>query len=109
MEIPKVVKIDKNNKFIYVALEINKNLYHDRTVYTPGEQPPIDNSNVAIVAYSWTHGVRMWVTVVGDENLADSFADMDIYGGYLYVVVNSFSTKYSANASQTDINYYRLR
>jgi hypothetical protein len=37
MEIPKLVKIDQNNKFIYVALEINKNKYHDRTVYSPGE------------------------------------------------------------------------
>jgi hypothetical protein len=51
----------------------------------------------------------MWVTVVGDEYLADSFVDMEIYGGYLYTVVNSFSTKYSTNASQTDINYYRIR
>jgi hypothetical protein len=51
----------------------------------------------------------MWVTVVGDVNLVDTFVDMDVYGGFLYVIVNSFSTKYSANASQTDINYYRMR
>lgn len=109
MEIPKLVKVDLNNKFIYVALEINKNSYHDRTVYAPGVKPPIDNSNIAIVAYSWTHGVRMWVTVIGDVNLVDTFADMEVYEGFLYVVVNSFSTKYSTNASQTDINYYRMR
>ena len=109
MELPKQVKIDTKNKLIYVAVEINKNKYHGRTVYAPGELPPIDNSNVAMVAYSWTHGVRLWVTVLGDKKLGDSFADMDCYGGYLYVIVNSFSTKYSTNASQTDINYYKLR
>jgi hypothetical protein len=56
---------------IYVALDINKNKYHNRTVYSPGSLPPNDNSNVAIVGYSWTHGVRMWVTVVGDDTLTD--------------------------------------
>ena len=109
MEIPKKVKIDPLNKMIYVALEINKNKYNNRTVYLPGELPPIDNSNVAIVGYSWTHGVKTWVTVVGDEIFGDSFADMACFGNYLYVTVNSFSTQYSTNSSQTDINYYRLR
>lgn len=31
------------------------------------------------------------------------------FGNYLYVFLNSFSTKYSTNTTQTDIYYYRLR
>ena len=76
MEIPKQTKVDANNQQIYVAIEINKNLYHNRTVYSPGALPPQDNSNIAIVAYSWTFGVRLWVTVVGDPVYIDSFASM---------------------------------
>lgn len=77
---------------VYIAVEINKNKYHDRTVYQPGDRPGLDNSNVAIVGYSWTHGVRTWTTVLGDNTYQDSYADMEIYGGFLYVTLNSFST-----------------
>jgi hypothetical protein len=34
---------------------------------------------------------------------------MDVFNGFVYVIVNSFSTFYSSNSSQTDINYYKMR
>jgi len=34
---------------------------------------------------------------------------MKAWGNNLYVILNSFSTEYSTNSSQTDIYYYRLR
>jgi hypothetical protein len=99
MEIPRAIRVDENYKLIYVAIEINKNKYHNRTVYSPGELPGLDNANVAIVAYSWTHGVRQWVTVVGDKQYQDVFGDMEVHDGYLYAVTNSFTTKYTTNSS----------
>lgn len=33
MEIPRRVRVDIDNQRIYIAIEINKNKYHDRTVY----------------------------------------------------------------------------
>ena len=77
MENPKLVRVDKNNQMIYIALEINKNIYHGSTVYQPGNSPGSDNANVAIVGYSWTHGVRLWVTVLGDATWPDTFGDME--------------------------------
>jgi hypothetical protein len=58
MEIPREVKVDLANQQIYISIEINKNKYLDRTVYSPGEDPGLDNSNIAIIAYKWTHGIR---------------------------------------------------
>jgi hypothetical protein len=52
---------------IYIAVEINKNWYNNKTVYAPGALPAEDNANIAIIAFSWTHGVRMWTTVIGNE------------------------------------------
>lgn len=69
----------------------------------------MDNANVAIHGYSWTHGVREWTTLIGNENFTDSFGRMKNHGNYLYVFLNSFSIKYSTNTSQTDIYYYRMR
>lgn len=39
MEIPRAVRVDLDNERIYLAVEINKNKYHDRTVYEPGALP----------------------------------------------------------------------
>lgn len=33
MEQPRGVKVDPDNEMIYLAVEINKNKYHERTVY----------------------------------------------------------------------------
>lgn len=72
-------------------------------------QPGTDNSNVAIVCYSWTHGIREWVTVVGNDVFSDVFVDLQYWANNVYVVVNSVTLAYSQNASQTDINYFKLR
>ena len=77
MEVPRKVYMDTENRRVYLAIEINKNKYHDRTVYQPGAQPGLDNSNVAIICYSWTHGVREWVTLVGSEIYSDVFVDLE--------------------------------
>ena len=56
---------------MYLAVEINKNEYHGRTVYAPGEDPGIDNSNIAVIAYEWRYAVREWITVCGNEKFLD--------------------------------------
>ncbi|CDW88139.1 neurohypophysial n-terminal domain containing protein [Stylonychia lemnae] len=109
MESVRGVKVDLDNQIIYLAVEINKQKYFGRTVYQPGNLPGEDNANVAIHGYSWTHGVREWTTVIGNENYTDSFGRMANFGNSLFVFLNSYSTKYSTNTSQTDIYYYRLR
>jgi hypothetical protein len=68
------VNIDFSNEMVYLAVEINRNKYHDSTVYSPNSKPSMDNSNIAIIGYSWTHAVRLWTTVVGNENYADLFS-----------------------------------
>jgi hypothetical protein len=108
MEAARGVKVDLDNKMIYLAVEINKQKYHGRTVYSPGASPGEDNSNVAIHGYSWQHGVRVWTTVIGNVNFTDKFSRMDHWGNYLYVFLNSFSTEYSTT-SNYDIYYYRIR
>lgn len=108
MEATSGVKIDTDNDMIYLAVEINKNKYHGSTVYQPGGNPGVDNANVAIHGYSWTHGVRLWTTVLGNENFTDQFSRMQSWGNNLFVLLNSFSTEYSST-SNTDIYYYRLR
>lgn len=65
------VRIDLDNNMIYLAVEINKQKYHGSTVYPPGGNPGQDNANVAIHGYSWSHGVRIWTTVIGNENFTD--------------------------------------
>ncbi len=108
MEMARGVHIDPTNDMMYAAVEINKNKYHNRTVYEPGAKPPEENANIAIIGFArW--GIREWITVCGNEEFLDEFADMRAHGNYLYVLVNSFSTSYSTNSSQTDIYYYRLR
>ena len=101
--------VDIDNKRLYVAIEINKNLYNNRTVYAPGDLPPSDNSNVAIVSYTWDYGVREWVTILGDKQYSDYFSAFEVYGNNVYVVLNSYTTTYNTVASYTDIYYYRLR
>lgn len=39
----------------------------------------------------------------------DYVADLECYGNNVYAILNSFSTTYSTNSSQTDIYYYRMR
>eukprot|EP00347_Sterkiella_histriomuscorum_P007679 403347989 len=109
MEIPRTVRVDIDNSRIYLGIEINKNKYHGRTVYQPGALPGDDNSNVAIIGYSWNYGTRLWTTVIGNEQYMDTIADIECYGNNIYVVLNSFSTQFTTNSSQTDIYYYRLR
>ena len=92
MESSRGVTVDFENEMVYIAVEINKQEYHGRTVYTPGTLPGSDNSNIAINAYSWRHGVRTWTTVIGNANFIDSFARMKSFGNNLYVFLNSFST-----------------
>lgn len=108
MEAARGVKVDLDNDMIYLAVEINKQKYHGRTVYQPGDSPGEDNSNVAIHGYSWVHGVRIWTTVIGNVNFTDKFSRMEHWGNYLYVFLNSFSTEYSTT-SNYDIYYYRIR
>jgi len=109
MEIPRKVYVDVENRRLYLVVEVNKNSYNLRTVYAPGAQPGVDNSNVAIICYEWTHAVRLWTTLVGSPVYSDNFADLDQYGNEIFVVVNSVTLMYSDNANQKDINYYRLR
>lgn len=99
MEQPKGIKVDIDNDKLYLAVTINKNKYHNRTVYAPGSAPGLDNENIAIICYSWTHAVRLWTTVVGNPLYPDSFAAMEPYGNYIYVYLNSHSTQYSTNSS----------
>jgi hypothetical protein len=108
MEAARGVKVDLDNNMIYLAVEINKQKYHGRTVYNPGDAPGEDNSNVAIHGYSWQHGVRTWTTVIGNVNFTDKFSRMEHWGNYLYVFLNSFSTEYSTT-SNYDIYYYKIR
>lgn len=77
MEIPKGIRVDVDNQRIYLAIEINKNKYHDRTVYAPGALPGPDNSNVAVIGYAWSYATRLWVTLVGNPTLMDKFANID--------------------------------
>ena len=77
MEIPRKVIMDVENRRVYLAIEINKNRYHGMTVYAPGASPGIDNSNVAIICYQWTHGIREWITLLGSEIYSDVFVDLD--------------------------------
>ena len=71
MEAARGVLVNFDNNMIYLSVEINKNKYFGRTVYTPGDNPGVDNSNIAIHGYSWTHGVRIWTTVLGNVNFTD--------------------------------------
>ena len=109
MEQVKGVKVDVEQEKVFLAVEINKNKYHGRTVYAPGAEPGIDNSNVAIMAYSWRFATREWITVCGNEKYLDKYGEMVSWGNFIYVFINSFSTEYSTNATQTDIYYYRMR
>jgi hypothetical protein len=99
MEIPKKVFMDVENRRVYLAIEVNKNRYHDQTVYAPGAQPGIDNSNVAIVCYQWTHGIRQWITLLGSEIYSDVFVALQQYENDVYVVANVVTSLYSTNSS----------
>ena len=67
MEQVKGVRVDIDNEMIYLAVEINKNQYHGMTVFEPGTLPDPDNSNIAIIGYSWDFAIRTWVVVTGNE------------------------------------------
>jgi hypothetical protein len=92
METARGVEIDLDNRMVYIAVQINKQEYHNRTVYKPGKEPGEDNPNIAIVGYNWNHGVRIWTTVIGNENLTDTFGKFQSWGNYLYVFLNTYST-----------------
>lgn len=51
MEAARGIKIDLDNKMVYVALEINKQKYNERTVYKPGTPPGEDNGNLNLLHY----------------------------------------------------------
>ena len=72
------VKVDLANEMMYLAVEINTNVYNNMTVYAPGELPYNDNANIAILGFSWTFGVRTWTAVIGNEEYTDMFACMAV-------------------------------
>jgi hypothetical protein len=99
MEQVKGVRVDIDSEMLYVSVEINKNTYHGMTVFEPGSKPEPDNSNIAIIGYTWSFGVRLWVVVGGNEKFQDKFVNMEPWGSHLYVTLNSYSTEYSTNSS----------
>ena len=76
MEIPRKIFMDVENRRVYLAIEVNKNRYNEMTVYAPGAQPGVDNSNVAIICYDWTHGTRRWISMLGSSIYSDVFVDL---------------------------------
>lgn len=108
-ELPKAVYIDVDNSRIYVVVDINTNRYYDRSVYAPGEAPTSDNPNIAIFAFSFDFGTRLWVTVLGDSSNIDYFSGLSMYNGHLYVALTSHTDVYSSDESQSDIIYTKLR
>ena len=69
------------------------------TVYSPGAEPGIDNSNVAIICYEWTHGTRLWVSLLGSDIYSDVFVDLTQYANDIFIVINSVTSQYSSNSS----------
>ena len=67
MEIPRKIYMDVENRRVYLAIEVNKNRYNEMT----GAQPGVDNSNVAIICYEWTHGTRRWISMLGSSIYSD--------------------------------------
>ena len=108
-EIAKTVYIDIENDRIYAVIDINTNKYYERTVYEPGEDPGYDNPNIAIMAFSFDFGTRLWVTVIGDSTNIDYFSGLSMYNGHLHIALTSHTDTFSADETQTDIIYTKIR
>lgn len=103
------VYVDIANERIYAVVDININRYYERTVYAPGEDPGQDNPNIAIMAFSFHYGTRLWVTIIGDSSNIDYFSGLSIYSGHLHVALTSHTDNFSPDESQTDIIYTKIR
>ena len=103
------VYVDLENERIYTVVDINSNIYHERTVYEPGSMSQGMNPNIAIVAMSFEFGTRLWVTLLGDPENIDYFSGLSIFNNHLYVALTSHTSTYSNNETQTDIIYTKLR
>ena len=60
-------------------------------MYEAGEQSRQNNPNIAVLAYSFSHVVRKWVTLVGDPQYTDYFRGVRVWGNDLYVLTTSYS------------------
>jgi hypothetical protein len=105
----KSVYIDVVNERIYAVVDINVNKIYERTIYAPGEDPGYDNPNIAIYAFSFHFGDRLWVTIIGDSSNTDYFSGLSIYAGHLHIALTSHTDTYSSDESQTDIIYTKIR
>lgn len=108
-EYAKSVYVDVVNDRIYAIVDVNTNKYYERTVYEPGEEPGLPNPNIAIFAFSFDFGTRLWVSVIGDSTNIDVFSGLSIYNGHLHVALTSHTDQYSTDESQTDIIYTKIR
>lgn len=108
-EYAKSVYIDLEHDRIYAVVDINTNKYYERTVYEPGEEPGHPNPNIAIFAFSFDFGTRLWVSVIGDSSNIDTFSGLSMYNGHLHVALTSHTDQYSTDESQTDIIYTKIR
>ena len=108
-EIAKTVYIDVVNQRIYAVVDINSNSYYSKSVYAPDEAPSPDNPNIAIFAFSFDFGTRLWVTVLGESTNIDYFSGLSMYKGHLHVALTSHTDEYSSDESTTDIIYTKLR
>ena len=103
------VYVDLENDRIYTVIDINTNIYHERTAYEPGSMFGDMNPNIAIVAMPFEFGTRLWVTLRGDPENIDVFLDLSIYNNHLYVASTSYTSAYSNNEAQTDIIHTKIR
>ena len=108
-EVAKTVYVDVDNDRIYAIVDINSNKYYERTVYDAGEDPGLENPNIAIMTFSFEFGTRLWVSVIGDNSNIDNFSGLSMYKNYLHVALTSHTDTYSSDESQTDIIYTKLR
>ena len=104
------VYIDADNERIYAVVDVNTNSYFNRTIYEPGDIPSdIMNPNIAIIGFSFDYGLRLWTTLLGDPENVDYFVGLSIYDGHVYAVLNSHTSTYSTDETQTDIIYAKIR
>jgi hypothetical protein len=108
-EMAKSVYVDVENQRIYAVLDINTIKYCERTVHEPNEISETENPNIAIVAFSFEFGTRLWVSVIGDKDHIDYFSGLSMYKGHLHIATTSHTNVYSTDEYQTDIIYTKIR
>ena len=108
-ETTKTVYVDATNRVIYAVVDINTNTFYGKNVFYSGEVSETDNPNIAIVAFSFDFGTRLWVAVLGDKDNIDYFSGLSIYNGHLHVALTSHTNEYSTDEYQTDIIYTKIR